>query len=77
MYTDSRKIHIIAAVLKTEDEKTLSALEQVINQTSEGEKKKSAKDFLGIWSKEDAEAIEKAIEEGYEQIHPDDWKISS
>ena len=77
MYTDSRKIHIIAAVLKTEDEKTLSALEQVINQTSEGEEKKSAKDFLGIWSKEDAEAIEKAIEEGYEQIHPDDWKISS
>jgi hypothetical protein len=34
----------------------------------------TAHDFVGLWSKEDAEVIEKAIEEGCEQIHPRDWK---
>ena len=34
----------------------------------------SAHEFVGLWSKEDAALIEKAIEEGCEQIHPDDWK---
>lgn len=71
MYTDSRKIHIIELVLKTNDEKTLSAIEQVIEKSV---KKKSASAFVGIWNKEDAETIEKAIEESCEQIHPDDWK---
>ena len=29
---------------------------------------------VGIWSKKDAALMEKAIEEGCEQIHEDDWK---
>ncbi len=74
MYADSRKIHIIEAVLKAEDEKILSELEQVIERTAKPVKKRSARDFVGIWNKKEAEAIEKAIEEGCEQIHPDDWK---
>ncbi len=75
MYADSRKIHIIEAVLKTDDDKTLSQLEQVIQQSPhKNEKKISAHNFVGILSKEDAELMEKAIEEGCEQIHPDDWK---
>lgn len=74
MYADSRKIHIIEAVLKEEDEKILSKLEEVIEQSGKSVRKRSAKDFVGIWSEEDAEAIEKAIKEGCEQIHPDDWK---
>ena len=74
MYTDSRKIHLIEAIIKTEDENTLTQIEQVIEKTAKQGQKKSAKDFAGIWSKEDAELIEKAIEEGCEQINPDDWK---
>ncbi len=74
MYADSRKIHIIEAVLKAEDEKILSQFEQVIERAEQHVKKRSAKDFVGVRNKEDAEAIEKAIEEGCEQIHPDDWK---
>ncbi len=53
MYADTRKIHIIEAVLKAEDEKTLSELEQVIKKSVQPIKKRSAKDFVGIWNKED------------------------
>ncbi len=74
MYTDSKKIQIIEAVLKTEDEETLSQLEQVIKKYQKPERKFSAHDFVGTLSKEDAALIEQAIEEGCEQIHPDDWK---
>ena len=61
-------------MLKVQDEKILSKLEEVIEKSGKTEKSRSAWDFVGIWNKEDAEAIEKAIEEGCEQIHPDDWK---
>jgi len=74
MYTDSRKIQIIEAVLKTENEETLSQLEQVIQESQKTQRKISAHDFVGTLSKEDAELIEQAIEEGCERIHPDDWK---
>jgi hypothetical protein len=37
-------------------------------------KKASAHDFVGLWSAKDAKLITKAIEEGCEQIHEDDWK---
>lgn len=74
MYADSRKIHIIEAVLKVEDDKILSQIEEVIEQSDNAGKKLSAFDFVGTISKEDAELMEKAIEEGCEQIHPDDWK---
>ena len=29
--------------------------------------------FLGIWSKEDADAIERAIEEACERVDSDEW----
>ncbi len=74
MYADSRKIHIIEAVLKVEDEQTLSQIERVIQQPKPNGKRASAHDFVGTLSKEDAALIEKAIEEDCEQIHPDDWK---
>lgn len=38
------------------------------------QKEKSAHDFVGVWSKEDADLIEKAIQEGCEQIDEDGWK---
>lgn len=73
MYADSRKIHIIEAVLKADDEKILSKMEEVIKQSAIPIKKLLAKDFVGRWAAKDGEAIEKAIEEGCEQINADDW----
>ena len=73
MITDTRKIQIIEAVLKTEDENILSEVEKLIQKPAD-KKKPSAFDFVGILNKEDAEAINKAIDEGCEQINPDDWK---
>ena len=74
MNTDTRKIQIIEAVLKTEDEKLLSEVEKIIEHSIEKKSKISAFDFVGIISKEDAALMNQAIEEGCEQIHPDDWK---
>ena len=74
MYADTRKIHIIESVLKTEDDAMLSRIEQAIQEPENKHMKKTAMDFVGLWSREDAEAIEKTIEEGCEQINPDDWK---
>lgn len=74
MYADSRKIHIIEAVLKVEDEQTLAQIERTIQQAKPNGERTSAHSFLSTLSKEDAVLIEKAIEEDCEQIHPDDWK---
>ncbi len=71
MYADSRKMHIVEAVLKADDEEILLKLEEVI-ESGKTEKKRSVNDFVGIWNKEEAETIEKIIEEGCEQIHPDE-----
>ena len=76
MYQEALKLHLIEEVLKVKNEAILIELEAVLKKHKQ-EKKYStstAHDFLGAWSKEDAALIEKAIEEGCEQIHPDDWK---
>ena len=31
-------------------------------------------EFCGVWSKEEADAFEKIIEESFERIDPEDWK---
>lgn len=74
MYADSRKIHIIEAIIKTDDEKILSKIEETISDFEKPKPKFSARDFVGTLSREDAALMEKAIEEGCEQINPDDWK---
>ncbi|MCY7420805.1 MAG: hypothetical protein LH478_03570 [Chitinophagaceae bacterium] len=74
MYADSRKINIIEAVLRVEDEQVLSQIENTILQSKANGRKVSAHDFVGTLSKEDAALMEKAIEQDCEQIHPDDWK---
>lgn len=52
----------------------LKGLGVTIDSNIVAPKKQSARDFLGILSKSDAKLMEQAIEEGCEQIHPDDWK---
>ena len=76
MYAEARKINLIEAVLKVNTEEVLVELETIIKNMpiKQGKNRLSAHDFLGVWNKEDALLIEKAIEESCEQIHEDDWK---
>jgi hypothetical protein len=79
MYIDARKIHLIEEVLKVTSEETLVELETVIKKSKKKTKatvtaKPSFRDFVGILSKKEADAMKKTIEEGCEQIHPNDWK---
>jgi hypothetical protein len=76
MYPEARKIHLIGEVLKVKSEAVLIKLEAVLKNAglSKETKPKSAHDFVGILSKKDAALMEAAIEEGCEQINPDDWK---
>jgi hypothetical protein len=76
MSSEARKIHLIEKVLKEENEAILIKLEAVFDNTAPSERQSSfsAHDLVGTWSKEDAALINKAIEEGCEQINPNDWK---
>ena len=76
MFTETRKINLIEAVLKESNETTLMELESVIKKSKPEPSKQrlSAHKFSGLLTKKDAALIEKAVEEGCEQIHKDDWK---
>lgn len=79
MLSEARKLHVIEEVLKIKNEATLSALEDFLKKNKVKAKKQNRtesafSEFSGIWTKEEAEEIEKAIEESCEAINPDDWK---
>ena len=76
MHIETRKLHLIEEMLKVKSEATLSALEKLLKSTNNRTVKKtpSLKDFSGIWSKDEAEEMERIIAESCETIHPDDWK---
>ena len=75
MFSESRRIHLIEEMLKVKNEDTLIKLEAVLEESKlMKSEKQSASDFVGLWSKEDAALIEKAIEEGCEQVNADDWQ---
>lgn len=76
MHIETRKLHLIEEMLKVKSEATLSALEKLLKNTNNRTVKKtpSLKDFSGIWSKDEAEEMERIIAESCETIHPDDWK---
>lgn len=75
MSGEARKLYLIQALLKEEDEKKLQEIEALLLQVSpKPTNVKRPENFAGIWTEEEAEEIKKYIEEGCEQIHPDDWK---
>ena len=75
MSAESRKLHLIEAILKVEDEALLNEVEHLLEkgEVKPGEKKKF-EDFAGIITDDEAEEWLKNIKEGCEQINPDDWK---
>jgi coenzyme F420-reducing hydrogenase beta subunit len=76
MHAESRKLHIIEAVLKTENEDVLEAIETIVkseNAISNNNKSKGRfSDLLGVLTYEEAESMKKTIEENFEKINPDD-----
>jgi hypothetical protein len=75
MYGEAKKLHLIEEILKIEDEAVLAEVETVITRNKiHAVNRRSFKDFAGIMSDEEAGELERIIEEGCEQIHPDDWK---
>ena len=76
MLTEVRKLQIIEALLKTEDENTLSAVEDIMHLKNGHNENKSNRfdDLVGTISEEDAEEMKRIIEENFEKINENDWK---
>ena len=75
MYSETRKLHIIEAVLKTDNEATLEAIEMIVDKEVTVLKPKSKfSDLLGVLTTEEADAMKQTIEENFEKINSDDWK---
>ena len=67
---------LIKEAIEADSVAVWSKLESVLKATKNKKRKKSfsARDFAGVISNKDAAMMAKAIEEGCEQINPDDWK---
>jgi hypothetical protein len=77
MHSEAKKLHIIEEVLKINSDAALAALEGFLKKAKKDENAKNGtglSEFSGIWSKDEAEEIERIIAESCETIHPDDWK---
>ncbi len=75
MYSEAKKLHLIEEILKIENDTILDEVETVITRGMHNSgKRKSFKDFAGMMTDSEANEFEKIINEGCEQIHPDDWK---
>jgi hypothetical protein len=71
MFAESRKLHIIEAVLKTMDESVLNAIEMIVDRDIVAENAKGKFiDLLGTLTAEEAETMKKTIEENFEKINP-------
>jgi hypothetical protein len=76
MRGEAKKLHLIEEILKIENEDVLDEVETLLSKDKilEAKSRRSFKDFAGTMTNEEANELEKIIEEGCEQIHPDDWK---
>lgn len=74
MHIETRKLLLIEEMLKVKSEATLVALENLLKVANNKTVKKtpSVRDFSVIWSKAEAEEMERIIAESCETIHPDD-----
>jgi hypothetical protein len=75
MCGEAKKLHLIEEILKIESNAVLEEVESVINKSKlQSVRRRSFKSFAGSLSDQEVDELEKIIEEGCEQIHPDDWK---
>ncbi|WP_332736303.1 hypothetical protein [Flavihumibacter sp.] len=75
MFGEAKKLYLIEEILKIENDAVLAEVETVIAKSKlHAVGRKSFTSFAEMWTKEEADELEKNIEEGCEQIHSDDWK---
>ncbi len=75
MYGEAKKIHLIEAILKIENDADLAELETAINKSKmQVTEEKKFKEFAGIWTEGEAAEMKKIIEDSCDKINPDDWK---
>ncbi len=75
MYTDSKKLSLVEALLKEDNDDVLNEIEKVLaKQLNKEAATKKFSSFESVLSLEEAEEFGKTIEKGCEQINPDDWK---
>ncbi|HEV3412502.1 MAG TPA: hypothetical protein VG101_08485 [Puia sp.] len=75
MFGEAKKLHLIEEILKIENEAVLTEVETVINRSKlHAVGRRNSNDFAGTLTDDEATELEKIIEDGCEQIHPDDWK---
>ncbi|WP_462220319.1 hypothetical protein [Ferruginibacter sp.] len=75
MYEDSKKLFLVEALLKEDNDEVLNEVEKILAKNRHSEK--VAKKFSALnslLSPEEAEEFGNSIEKGCEQIDPDDWK---
>ncbi|WP_295652781.1 hypothetical protein [uncultured Mucilaginibacter sp.] len=68
------KLHLIEELLKVEDTSVLTELELVFAKNRDTSPRKSFMDIENSMTLEEVNEFERIIEEGCEQINPDDWK---
>lgn len=75
MNGEARKLHLIEALLKEDDEQVLSGIENLLTRNEMlPVEKKGFMDLAGTLSDEEADEMIRVINEGCRQINPDDWK---
>jgi hypothetical protein len=75
MYGEAKKIYLIEAILKIENESELAEIETAINKSRmQIVDNSNFKNFAGIWTEAEANEVKKIIEDSCEQINNDDWK---
>ena len=75
MNGEARKLHLIEALLKENNDAVLNEVEMALSRSAlKAVPRKRFSELTSSISKEEAEQLEKIIEEGCEQINPDDWK---
>lgn len=75
MNGEAGKLHLIEALLKVNDEKLLEEIEALMaRRQRKAIEKKGFVELTGTLTDEEADKWLKNIEEGCEQINPNDWK---
>jgi hypothetical protein len=75
MYGEAKKLYLIEAILKIENDALLDEVETVISKNKlQPVHRKEFKKFAGVLSEDEVDAFEKSINEGCENINADDWK---
>lgn len=76
MYGEAKKLELIEDICKIENDSILDEVKIVIakGKIIELPKRRNLVDFVGLFTDEELNEMENVIEEGCEQIHPNDWK---